>query len=280
MILARQQCQKWESWLYNGHSQTNVIIFGYLNYHHKRTTMLASKSLITRTVMSAQVGGARNLAGTAGEQLVKTAFYDLHLELGGKIVPFAGYHLPVQYEGLGVLKEHVHTRAAGCAGLFDVSHMGQIKWHGKDAVKFLEKMVVGDLKSLKEGEAKLSLIMNEEGTIVDDTVITNAGDHIYMVVNGACKWKDMDHFKKYMAGFDVQMEYLDSQQLVALQGKGARNVVARLAPSLDLTKMNFMTGTTATVAGIPNCRVTRCGYTGEDGFEISVTEKEAVNLAR
>ena len=103
------------------------------------------------------------------------------------MVPFAGYELPVQYEGLGVLKEHNHTRAAGSASLFDVSHMGQIKWYGKDAVKFIEKMVVGDIAGLKVGEAKLSLIMNEQGGIVDDTVITNAGDHIYMVVNGACK---------------------------------------------------------------------------------------------
>ncbi len=138
-----------------------------------------------RTTIIPATKNVRGFAASASE--VKTAFYDLHLELGGKMVPFAGYTLPVQYEGLGVLKEHVHTRAAGSAGLFDVSHMGQIKWHGKDAVKFLEKMVVGDIASLKEGEAKLSLIMNENGTIVDDTVITNAGDHIYMVVNGACK---------------------------------------------------------------------------------------------
>lgn len=125
--------------------------------------------------------------GFSCQSLLKTSFYDLHKELGGKIVPFAGYELPVQYEGLGVLKEHVHTRAPDCASLFDVSHMGQIKWYGKDAVKFIEKMVVGDIAGLKEGEARLSLIMNERGTIVDDTVITNAGDHIYMVVNGACK---------------------------------------------------------------------------------------------
>ena len=103
------------------------------------------------------------------------------------MVPFAGYELPVQYDGLGVMKEHNHTRAEGCAGIFDVSHMGQIKWYGKDAVAFIEKMVVGDIASLKEGEGKLSLIMNDRGGIVDDTVITNAGDHIYMVVNGACK---------------------------------------------------------------------------------------------
>lgn len=126
-------------------------------------------------------------SATTDDNLLKTAFFDLHNSLGGKMVPFAGYALPVQYEGLGVMKEHLHTRADGCAGLFDVSHMGQIRWHGKDAVKFIEKVVVGDIAALKEGEGKLSLIVNENGGIVDDTVITNAGDHIYMVVNGACK---------------------------------------------------------------------------------------------
>lgn len=222
---------------------------------------------------------ARNFA--TNTPLVKTALYDLHLELGGKMVPFAGYELPVQYDGLGVLKEHLHTRAEKSASLFDVSHMGQIHWHGKGAVKFIEKMVVGDIAGLKNGEAKLSLIMNEKGGIVDDTVITNAGDHIYMVVNGACKYKDMDHFKAYMQDHnDVCMDYQETQQLLALQGKGAKDVVQRLAPSIAISKMNFMTSLVATVAGIPNCRVTRCGYTGEDGFEISVTAAEAARLAK
>jgi len=120
-------------------------------------------------------------------KLEKTALYDFHLKTGGKMVPFANYELPVQFEGQGVLKEHLHTRADHSASLFDVSHMGQIKWFGKDAVKFIEKMVVGDIEGLQPGQTKLSLIMNESGGIVDDTVITNAGDHIYMVVNGACK---------------------------------------------------------------------------------------------
>ena len=134
-----------------------------------------------------------------------------------QMVPFAGYHLPVQFEGHGVLKEHLHTRAPGCASLFDVSHMGQIKWEGKDAIKFLEKMVVGDIASLKPGESKLSLIMNEDGGIVDDTVITMDKDHIYMVVNGACKQKDIAHFTNYMGEYDVSMHYLSSLQLLALQ---------------------------------------------------------------
>jgi aminomethyltransferase len=212
---------------------------------------------------------------------LKTAFYDLHKELGGKMVPFAGYELPVQYDGLGVMKEHLHTRAPDCASVFDVSHMGQIRWYGKDAVAFIEKMVVGDIASLKPGEGKLSLIMNENGGIVDDTVITNAGDCIYMVVNGACKDKDMAHFKRYMEEYkmDVQMVYEGEQQLLALQGKGAAKVLARLCPEINYTTMNFMTGVQTTVAGIPNCRVTRCGYTGEDGFEISVDPANALKLA-
>lgn len=214
--------------------------------------------------------------------LVKTAYYDMHVAMGGKMVPFAGYELPVQFEGAGVLKEHLHTRAAKCSSVFDVSHMGQIKWHGKDAVQFLEKMVVGDIAGLKPGEGRLSLIMNEAGGIVDDTIINNAGDHIYMVVNGACKYKDMEHFDKYMKEYknlNVSYEYLADRQLLALQGPGAAAALGRLAPSLNLSQMNFMTGTVATVSGIPGCRVTRCGYTGEDGFEISVPYKNAVQLA-
>lgn len=217
----------------------------------------------------------RGMAGDAN--LEKTALYDWHVNAGGKMVPFAGYELPVQYAGAGVMKEHTHTRSAGKCSIFDVSHMGQIKWTGPDAIPFLEKVLCGDMAMLKPGFGKLSMIMNENGGIVDDSVITNAGDHIYMVVNGACKHKDMAHFKNYMSGFNVGMEYLETQQLLAIQGPGAAAVVGKLAPAIDMVAMDFMTGIDTKVAGL-DCRVTRCGYTGEDGFEISVSEKDCVAL--
>eukprot|EP00605_Chrysophyceae_sp_TOSAG23-4_P002528 GSChrysophyteH1.ASY1.ANO1.2793.1 assembled CDS len=230
----------------------------------------------TRTlqVIQCRQWGIRSLSG---EALEKTKYFDHHIEHGGKMVPFAGYELPVQYKGTGVLKEHLHTRAEDCASVFDVGHMGQIKWHGKDSVTFLEKMVCGDIGSLKPSEGKLSLIMNEAGGIMDDCVISNAGEYIYMVVNGACKYKDMDHFNHYLqgSGLDVSMEYMHDQQLLALQGPGAARVLSELSPDLNVIAMNFMTTTVATVGGVSDCRVTRCGYTGEDGFELSVDAENA-----
>ena len=201
---------------------------------------------------------------------------DLHVERGGKMVPFAGYELPVQYAGAGVLKEHMHCRAPGKASVFDVGHMGQIKWTGADRAAFLEKCVVGDIKGLGAGEGRLSLLTNESGGILDDTVITNAGDYIYMVVNGACKVTDMAHLEKMMAensDMDVQMNYLgDDATLVALQGDGAKHALQPLLPDgFDMERFAFMTGVDTTVGGM-ECRVTRCGYTGEDGFEIAITD--------
>ena len=201
-------------------------------------------------------------AGTA-EDLVKTALNDLHKELGGDMVPFAGYELPVLYKGenSGVMKEHLWCREEGKAALFDVSHMGQIRWHGKDRATFLEKIVVGDIAGLSDGSGCLSLVTNEKGGIIDDTVITNAGDHIYMVVNGATKFGDMKHFEEQMSSFDGDgtMEYLeDSMQLLALQGPGAATAVAKILPDgFDLTKMAFMTGVNTTLDGIDGCRITR-----------------------
>lgn len=225
-------------------------------------------------------------AATSGDDdsLIKTALYDLHKELGGDMVPFAGYSLPVLYKGLGVMKEHLWCRSDGKSSLFDVSHMGQIKWYGKDRVEFLEKIVVGDIKGLVPNSGCLSLITNEKGGIIDDTVITNAGDFIYMVVNGATKMGDMKHFQQQMELYpelDVSMEYLeDSMQLLALQGPGAADAIANILPTnFDLQNMAFMTGVDTTLNGIDGCRITRCGYTGEDGFEIAMPTEYAVDIA-
>lgn len=160
----------------------------------------------------------------------------------------------------------------------------QIRWHGADRAKFIEKVVVGDIQGLGDGQGLLSLITNEQGGIMDDTVITNAGDYVYMVVNGATKFGDMEHFQQQMDKFDgdVTMEYLeDTMQLLALQGPGAAAAVAKILPSgFDLTSMAFMTGTDVTLDGnIEGCRITRCGYTGEDGFEIAMPAEYCETIA-
>lgn len=180
------------------------------------------------------------------------------------MVPFAGYELPVLYkmgDNSGVMKEHLWCRSLGKASLFDVSHMGQIQWHGTDRAKFLETVVLGDIQGLDVGSGCLSLVTNANGGIIDDTVITNAGKYIYMVVNGATKFDDMTHFQEQMSNFngDVSMEYLgDDIQLLAIQGPGAADAVAKILPSgFDLTKMAFMTGVETTLDGVDGCRVTR-----------------------
>jgi aminomethyltransferase len=245
----------------------------------------ASVNTLVRTCRSFPSVTKRTLASASSESLVKTALYDMHLELGGDMVPFAGYELPVLYknDNGGVMNEHLWCREEGKASMFDVSHMGQIRWHGKDRAEFLEKIVVGDIKGLAPGSGRLSLVTNANGGIIDDTVITNAVDFIYMVVNGATKFGDMKHFKEQMEAFDgdVSMEYLeDSMQLLAIQGQGAADAVAKVLPDdFDLTKMGFMTGVDTTLDGVDGCRITRCGYTGEDGFEIAIPAASTVSIA-
>lgn len=209
----------------------------------------------------------------ANGQLLKTPLHDLHLELGGKMVPFAGYAMPVQYSA-GILKEHQQTRSL--AGLFDVSHMGQIRLIGDSAAAAMERIVPVDVIGLGVNAQRYALFTNGAGGILDDLMITNAGDHLFVVVNAACKAQDIAHMRKHLAG-DCEIQVLEEHALLALQGPAAGTVMARLAPTSKT--LVFMTAARLTIAGA-DCFVTRSGYTGEDGFEISVAADHAEAVAR
>ena len=206
-------------------------------------------------------------------ELAKTPLYDLHVELGARLVPFAGYAMPVQYAD-GILKEHQHTRAA--AGLFDVSHMGQVRLHGADAAGALERLVPVDIVGLAPQRQRYALFTNEDGGVLDDLMVTNAGDHLLLVVNAACKAADIEHLRAHLPA-SVRIEPLPDQALLALQGPQARAVLRRLAPGA--APLFFMQARAMTVAGI-DCWVSCSGYTGEDGFEISVPATAARELAQ
>ncbi len=208
--------------------------------------------------------------------LRRTPLHALHLELGAKMVPFAGYEMPVQYPS-GILAEHLHTRRE--AGLFDVSHMGQLRLTAKprqDAAAALERLVTADIRALKSGRMRYALFTNEAGGILDDLMVSNTGDHLILVVNAARKQADEAHLRAALSG-EVEIENLSSRALLALQGPAAESVLARLAP--DAAKFFFMQGAFWTIEGA-RCFVTRSGYTGEDGFEISVPGEAAETLAR
>ncbi len=200
----------------------------------------------------------------------------LHRELGGKMVPFAGYDMPVQYPA-GVMKEHLHTRAH--AGLFDVSHMGQVILRGADyqtAALALEKLVPVNAAGLGENRQRYGFFTNDEGGILDDLMFANRGDHIFMVVNAACKDADIAHMRAGLPA-DVTLEVIEDRALLALQGPEAEAVLAELNPMVAV--MKFMDVATVTLNGA-ECWISRSGYTGEDGYEISVPVAAAEALAR
>jgi aminomethyltransferase len=206
-------------------------------------------------------------------ELQRTPLHELHLALGAKMVAFAGYAMPLQYRD-GIIKEHRHTR--GRAGLFDVSHMGQVRLHGAAAAEAMESLVPVDVVGLAANHQRYALFTSPTGGILDDLMITNAGDHLFLVVNAACKDADFAHLHDGLDG-RCEVEELPGRALLALQGPEAGAVMARLAPATrDLV---FMTAAEVAVDGIA-CFVTRSGYTGEDGFEISVPADRAADLAR
>lgn len=206
------------------------------------------------------------------DSLSKTPLYDFHLCRGAKMVPFAGYLMPVQYP-MGVLKEHLHTRSA--AGLFDVSHMGQIRVSGPDAGAALEALLPIDVLDLPVDRQRYALFTNEVGGVIDDLMVANCGEYFHLVVNAACKEGDLAHLRKALPP-SVDCEYLADQALLALQGPSAREVLGRLAPAA--ANLKFMETGLVTVAGI-ECWVSCSGYTGEDGFELSVPNDQAEALA-
>lgn len=205
--------------------------------------------------------------------LLKTPLYDLHIQAGAKMVPFAGYEMPVQYP-LGVKKEHLHTRNA--AGLFDVSHMGQLILRGDNAAVMLESLVPVDVIDLPVGKQRYAFFTNPQGGILDDLMIANLGDCLFVVVNAACKENDIAHLQAHLQP-GVTLTQCDDRALLALQGPKAAEVLASMAP--QVAEMHFMDIARVAIDGI-ECIVSRSGYTGEDGYEISVPAEQAAALVQ
>jgi aminomethyltransferase len=206
-------------------------------------------------------------------ELLRTPLYELHLELGAKMVPFAGYAMPVNYPG-GIIAEHRHCRES--AALFDVSHMGQLRLVGDDAAAALETLVPVDVVDLAVGKQRYALFTNAAGGILDDLMIARRERDLFVVVNAACKAADTKHLMTHI-GHRCQVVPLPERALLALQGQHAVHALQRLVPGVE--KLVFMTGGTFTIGGV-ECFITRSGYTGEDGFEISVPADAAVTLAK
>jgi aminomethyltransferase len=224
--------------------------------HHRAETKLVSDTY--------------ELSGEVAE--VETLPLDAwHRARGARMVEFAGYHMPIQYEG--IVAEHLWTREH--AGLFDVSHMGQLRIDGDGAAEALEALVPGDISALKPGRMRYSLLLAEDGGILDDLMITNTGDGLYVVVNGAVKWDDIGFLREHLPD-DITINHLDDAALLALQGPKAGDVLARMIPAV--ADLYFMETGIFEWHGV-SVSISRSGYTGEDGFEISVPAAHVMALA-
>ena len=213
------------------------------------------------------------MSDSTDQDLKRTPLHALHEELGAKMVPFAGYAMAVQYTG--IIAEHQHTRQQ--ASLFDVSHMGQAIVRGEDTISVMESLVPSDLQNLPVGKTTYSVLTNERGGIIDDLMVSRTGDHLFLVVNASRKEQDFAHIGAHLGGGGGELEELTERSLLALQGPAAAEVLARFAaPSRHMV---FMTSENLNIADIP-CFVSRSGYTGEDGFELSVPSENAERLAR
>ena len=205
--------------------------------------------------------------------LLKTPLHALHLELGARMVPFAGYSMPVQYPA-GLMAEHLHTRSA--AGLFDVSHMGQLRLVGPDAAAAFESLMPVDVIGLAPGKQRYGLLLTEQGTVIDDLMFVNRTDDLFVIVNGACKHGDLKHIVERI-GARCTVEPQFDRGLLALQGPQAVTALQRLLPGVE--KLVFMTGAAFSWQGKP-VFATRSGYTGEDGFELSLDAADTEAFAR
>jgi aminomethyltransferase len=239
----------------------------------------------------------------------KTSLFDFHVSKGGKIVNFAGYLLPVQYSDQGIAQSHIHTRTTGSASIFDVSnkiflsifkqikkicnfltlkvsHMLQTYVTGKDAIECFESITTADIQGLQKGSGTLTVFTNDQGGILDDLIVNRVNSKfLYVVSNAAMKEQDsqlileaIDRFRR--KGKDVNVKFFEPKEksLLAFQGPAAQKVLQKLT-NVNLSELYFMTTIEASVSSVPECRITRCGYTGEDGFEISIPSEKASFVA-
>ena len=211
------------------------------------------------------------------DKLMQTPLNKLHQNNNARMTAFAGYNMPLQYEN-GIMSEHLHTRSH--AGLFDVSHMGQIVLRGNDfnqVAEALETLIPMEVKTLKADRQRYGFFTNNTGGILDDFMFSNRGDHIYMVVNASRKEDDIKHLREHLEPLGVSVENLENRALIAVQGPASEKVLSEHYPKIS--NMNFMDVATIPIAGA-ECWISRSGYTGEDGFEISIPNKAAENVTK